>query len=131
MHALEFIEKKYNGVKEFPQFKSGDTVKIHVKIKEGEKERIQIFQGVVIRIHRAQTSSTFTVRKISYGVGVERVFPLYSPVIQKIEVTMVGKVRRSRLFYLRGLQGKKARIFAEERGIVTGSAEPVTEQTVA
>ncbi|MBX7147919.1 50S ribosomal protein L19 [bacterium] len=131
MQALEFIEKKYNGVKQFPQFKSGDTVKIHVKIKEGDKERVQIFQGAVIRIHRAQARTTFTVRKVSYGVGVERVFPLYSPVIQKIEVVMSGRVRRSRLYYLRDLQGKKARIFAEERGIVSGTADTTTEPVPA
>jgi large subunit ribosomal protein L19 len=97
-------------VKTIPDFRSGDTVRVHVRILEGDKERIQVFEGIVIRRKRAGTSSNFTVRKLSYGVGVERQFPLYSPLISKIEVKSRGKVRRSRLFYLRELRGKAARI---------------------
>ncbi|MCZ6695897.1 MAG: 50S ribosomal protein L19 [Acidobacteria bacterium] len=93
-----------------PAFRSGDSVKVHVKIREGEKDRIQIFQGTVIAIRGGGTGRTFTVRKISDGVGVERVFPLYSPIIGKIEVVRRGRVRRSKLYYLRELKGKAARI---------------------
>ncbi len=93
-----------------PEFRSGDTVRVHVRIKEGDKERIQVYEGVVIRRKRAGVASTFTVRKMSYGVGVERIFPLHSPMIAKIERKLRGKVRRSRLFYLRELRGKAARI---------------------
>lgn len=93
-----------------PRFRPGDTVRVHVRIKEGDKERIQVFEGVVIRRKRNGMASTFTVRKLSYGVGVERIFPLYSPMVAKIEVRRRGRVRRSRLFYLRERTGKKARI---------------------
>lgn len=93
-----------------PDFRPGDTVKVHAKIREGEKERIQVFQGVVIRKRKGTVGATFTVRKVSYGVVVERVFPLHSPIIDKIEVTARGKVRRARLYYLRNLRGKAARI---------------------
>lgn len=93
--------------KSFPVFKAGDSVSVHVKIKEGNKERIQLFQGTVIqRRHSNTNGETFTVRKISNGVGVERIFPLLSPNIEKIEVAQRGKVRRARLYYLRGKQGK-------------------------
>ncbi len=93
-----------------PQFRPGDTVRVHVRITEGDKERIQVFEGVVIRRKRGGITSTFTVRKLSYGVGVERIFPLNGPMVAKIEVRRRGKVRRSRLFYLRERTGKKARI---------------------
>ncbi len=93
-----------------PVFRSGDSVKVHVKVREGEKDRIQIFQGTVIAIRGGGTGSTFTVRKISDGVGVERIFPLHSPIIGKIEVVRRGRVRRSKLYYLRELKGKAARI---------------------
>jgi large subunit ribosomal protein L19 len=93
-----------------PAFHSGDSVKVHVKVREGEKDRIQIFQGTVIAIRGGGTGSTFTVRKISDGVGVERIFPLYSPIIGKIEVVRHGRVRRSKLYYLRERKGKAARI---------------------
>jgi large subunit ribosomal protein L19 len=93
-----------------PAFGPGDTVKVYVKIKEGEKERLQAFQGVVISKRKGTTNATFTVRKVSYGVGVERVFPLHSPIIDRIEVLTHGKVRRSKIYYLRKLRGKAARI---------------------
>ena len=95
---------------DLPDFGPGDTVKVHVKIKEGEKERIQVFQGVVVGKRRGTTNATFTVRKVSYGVGVERVFPLHSPVLDKIEVLTRGRVRRAKIYYLRNLRGKAARI---------------------
>lgn len=97
-----------------PEFRVGDSVKVHVKVREGEKDRIQIFQGVVIARRGGGTGSSFTVRKVSNGVGVERVFPLFSPVIGKIEVVRRGRVRRSKLYYLRERRGKAARI-AEKR----------------
>ena len=93
-----------------PEFRVGDTIKVHYKIIEGEKERVQVFQGVVIKRHRAGVRSTFTVRKVSFNVGVERVFLLHTPRIEKIEVVSRGVVRKARLFYLRGLAGKAARV---------------------
>ncbi len=95
---------------DLPKFVAGDTVIVHVKIKEGEKERIQAFQGVCISKSGGQMNATFTVRKVSYGIGVERVFPLHSPVIDKIEVVTHGRVRRAKIYYLRKLRGKAARI---------------------
>ena len=93
-----------------PEFRPGDTVRVHVRIPEGDKERIQVFEGVVIARKRGGPRATFTVRKISYGVGVERVFPLHSPMVARIEVKSRGRVRRSKLFYLRERKGKAARI---------------------
>jgi len=93
-----------------PTFKAGDTVRVHVKVKEGNRERIQVFEGVVIKRRGSGVSETFTVRKISYGVGVERAFPLNTPKIEKIEVMRRGRVRRAKLYYLRNLTGKAARI---------------------
>jgi large subunit ribosomal protein L19 len=95
---------------DLPSFSAGDTIKVHVKIREGEKERIQVFQGVVISKRNNGAQSTFTVRKISYGVGVERVFPAHSPFIDQIEVIAKGRVRRAKIYYLRKLRGKAARI---------------------
>jgi large subunit ribosomal protein L19 len=95
---------------DIPSFNPGDTIKVHVKVKEGDKERIQVFQGVVISRKGGGTRSMFTVRKISGGIGVERMFPLYSPTIDKIEVERHGRVRRAKLYYLRNLRGKAARI---------------------
>ena len=95
---------------DLPDFKAGDTVKVHVKVIEGSRSRVQVFQGVVIRIHGAGIGRTFTVRKISFGVGVERTFPLHSPIFEKIEVVTRGDVRRAKLYYLRNLTGKKAKI---------------------
>ena len=99
---------------DLPDFAAGDTVKVHVKIKEGEKERIQVVQGVVISRRNGTTNATFTVRKVSYGIGVERIFPLHSPAIDKIEVVTRGRVRRAKIYYLRKLRGKAARI--KEKG---------------
>ena len=109
MDILEKIQKA-SLKKGIPVFRAGDTVRVHCKIREGEKERIQAFEGVCISRHRSGIRSSFSVRKISYGVGVERVFPLHSPLIDRIEVLSFGKVRRARLFYLRKLSGKAARI---------------------
>lgn len=95
---------------DMPTFKAGDTVKVHYRIVEGEKERIQVFQGAVLRMRRGTTNSTFTVRKVSDGVGVERIFPLHTPGIDRVEVVSEGKVRRSRIYYLRDLAGKAARV---------------------
>jgi len=109
---IKFIEQESNESRaSFPQFGAGDTVNVHVKIKEGAKERIQQFQGTVIqRKNSGSNGETFTVRKISGGIGVERIFPLLSPNLDKVEVLRRGKVRRARLYYLRGRQGKAARI---------------------
>ena len=109
MNVMEALEKEQMRG-DIPGFRPGDTIKVHVKIKEGEKERIQVFQGVVIRRRRGNTGATFTVRKVSYGIGVERIFPLHSPIIDKIEIMTRGRVRRARLYYLRNLRGKAARI---------------------
>jgi large subunit ribosomal protein L19 len=109
MDVMKKIEMENMRV-DMPAFRSGDTVKVHLRIVEGEKERIQVFQGNVIRVRRGTTNATFTVRKISDGVGVERIFPLNSPFIDHVEVVSQGRVRRSRLYYLRALKGKAARI---------------------
>ncbi len=109
MDIIRQTESKFMKA-EVPEFKPGDTVKVHVKIKEGDKERIQIFQGTVIQRKGGGINETFTVRKISAGIGVERVFPLHSPTVVKIETVREGRVRRGKLFYLRGLRGKSARI---------------------
>ena len=109
MRSLEQIEKEQMRM-DLPDFRPVDTVKVHVKIKEGEKERIQVFEGTVIRKRLGANRSSFTVRKISYGVGVERIFPTHSPAIDRVEVVQKGKVRRAKLYYLRQLKGKAARI---------------------
>ena len=109
MNILHKLERE-NMRLDIPEFIAGDTVKVHVKIREGEKERIQVFQGVVISKRKGRTDATFTVRKISYGVGVERIFPFHSPIIDTIEVVSRGRVRRSRIYYLRKLRGKASRI---------------------
>ncbi len=102
-------------LRELPPYRVGDTVRVHFRIREGEKERVQVFEGVVIRRRNAGLRSTFTVRKVSYGVGVERIFPAHSPRIEKIEIMARGHVRQARLYYLRELRGKKARLRASQR----------------
>ena len=109
MNVVDYIGME-NMRKDVPQFKAGDTLKVHVKITEGDKQRIQMFQGVCIKRRNSGVGSTFTVRKVSNGMGVERVFPLHGPVVDKVEVLTVGRVRRAKLYYLRNLQGKAARI---------------------
>ncbi|HLI33709.1 MAG TPA: 50S ribosomal protein L19 [Terriglobia bacterium] len=109
MSLIQKIEQEQMK-KDLPAFRAGDTVRVHVKIKEGDKERIQAFEGTVIRIRRGGINSIFTVRKISFGQGVERIFPLHSPAVDKIEVTRSGRVRRAKLYYLRNLKGRAARI---------------------
>ncbi len=108
MSMASLIEVKPNP--NIPAFASGDTVKVSAKIVEGEKERTQSFQGVVIKVRRGGAGASFTVRRIAYGIGVERTFPLYSPLVEKVEVVRQGKVRRAKLYYLRGLSTKASRI---------------------
>ena len=110
MEAIKFIENDLSPVSELPSFKSGDTITVYYKIKEGDKERTQHFQGVVLQRRNSGANETFTIRKISGGIGVERIFPLASPFIEKIEVIKHGDVRRARIFYLRERTGKSARI---------------------
>jgi large subunit ribosomal protein L19 len=113
MNSLQAVQSSQLRT-DLPKFRPGDTVRVHVKIKEGDKYRIQVFEGVVIVIKRNQVSSTFTVRKVSFGYGIERIFPVHSPIIDKLEVMKSGKVRRARLYYLRLRRGKSARL--KERG---------------
>ena len=108
MTAVETVERG-NMVKR-PAIKPGDTVRVHVKVREGDKERIQIFEGIVIGLHRGGTRASFTVRKVSFGQGVERIFPLHSPIIEKIDVIRTAQVRRAKLYFLRDLKGKAARM---------------------
>lgn len=109
MNPTDVVERPYLR-DDVPDFKAGDTVKVHVRVVEGERERVQVFEGVVIRRRGSQLSETFTVRKVSFGVGVERTFPLHSPMLAKIEVATHGDVRRSKLYYLRDRVGKKAKV---------------------
>ena len=108
MGAIEQVEQPQ--LTERPAMKSGDTVRVHVKVREGDKERIQVFEGVVIGLHRGGTRASFTVRKVSFGQGVERIFPLHSPIIDKIDVVRTARVRRAKLYFLRNLKGKAARM---------------------
>ena len=108
MKAIELIEQPH--VVKRPAMRSGDTVRVHVKVREGDKERIQIFEGIIIGLHRGGARASFTVRKVSFGQGVERIFPLHSPTIAKVEVMRSSKVRRAKLYYLRDLKGKAARM---------------------
>jgi large subunit ribosomal protein L19 len=109
MNKLQEVEKEYLR-QDIPDFRAGDTLRVHVTVSEGDKQRIQVFQGVVIARRGHGTGESFSVRKISGGVGVERVFPLHSPVIDRVEVVRRGRVRRAKLYYLRSLRGKAARI---------------------
>ena len=113
MKAIELVERTQ--LKERPQIKSGDTVRVHVKVREGDKERVQIFEGIVIGLRRGGARASFTVRKVSFGQGVERIFPLHSPVIQKVDVVRSARVRRAKLYYLRELKGKAARMRETKR----------------
>jgi large subunit ribosomal protein L19 len=116
MRTLDFVENELLR-RDLPPFKVGDTVAVHVKVREGDKERIQLFQGLVIRRKGGGISETFTVRKISSGVGVERIFPVQSPLVTKIDIQSRGFVRRAKLYYLRGLTGKKARLHSKVRDL--------------
>ena len=109
MNPIEILEKEQIRL-DLPPFRVGDTVRVYSRIKEGDKERVQVYEGVVIRKRKGSTGATFTVRKVSYGVGVEKIFPLHSPTIDKIEVVSKGRVRRARLYYLRKLRGRAARL---------------------
>ena len=113
MKAIEIVEKPH--VMKRPAMRSGDTVRVHVKVREGDKERIQIFEGLVIALHRGGSRATFTVRKVSFGQGVERIFPLHSPTVDKIDVLRGAKVRRAKLTFLRDLKGKAARMKEQKR----------------
>jgi len=113
MKAIETVEGPH--VTKRPAMRSGDTVRVHVRVREGDKERIQIFEGMVIGLHRGGTNATFTVRKVSFGQGVERIFPLHSPTIDRVEVVRGAKVRRAKLYFLRDLKGKAARMKEQKR----------------
>jgi large subunit ribosomal protein L19 len=113
MRAIESIEQPHLTTR--PPMRSGDTVRVHVKVREGDKERIQVFEGTVIGMHRGGANATFTVRKVSFGQGVERIFPLHSPIIDHIDVVRGAKVRRAKLYFLRELKGKAARMKEQKR----------------
>ncbi len=113
MNALEMIERPH--LVERPEMRSGDTVRVHVKVREGDKERIQVYEGMVIGMHRGGSRASVTVRKVSFGQGVERIFPLHSPTVDKIEVIRSAKVRRAKLYFLRELRGKAARMKEKRR----------------
>lgn len=123
-NIINFVEEKYLK-KEIPEFKVGDTVKVHFRVQEGEKERIHIFEGVVIKKGGRGINKNFTVRKISYGIGVERIFPLHSPLLEKVEVVNTGRVRRAKLYYLRHKIGKGTKI---KKRIVSVPEEGTPEQ---
>jgi large subunit ribosomal protein L19 len=127
MHPTETIDRD-SLRDDIPDFRPGDTVKVHVRVVEGNRERVQVFQGAVMRRQGGGVQETFTVRKVSFGVGVERTFPVHSPTIAKIEVTTLGDVRRAKLYYLRDRHGKAAKI--KERRIPRGKAEAVVEDDV-
>ncbi len=126
---IQLAVKKFNPTKAFPDFRAGDTIEVHVKVKEGEKERVQLYRGIVIRLQGKGVARSFTVRKISDGIGVERTFPFASPSVDKIELISNGQVRRSKLYYLRRLEGKAAKIKSE---LATASQQVSTvEETAA
>jgi large subunit ribosomal protein L19 len=132
LSALEYVESKQLR-KDIVDFRTGDTVRVHWKVKEGEKERVQPFEGVVIRKTKGANRATFTVRKVSYGVGVERIFPLHSPRYERIDVVTRGSVNRNRLFYLRELKGKASRVDVQEEilEVATPDAAPAAEASSA
>lgn len=113
MNAIEIVERAQT--RKRPAIKSGDTVRVHVKIREGDKERVQVFEGLVIALHRGGARASFTVRKVSFGQGVERIFPLHSPIIERIDVVRTARVRRAKLYFLRKLSGKAARMRERKR----------------
>ena len=113
MSVIDIVERAQ--MLQRPPIKAGDTVRVHVKVREGDKERIQIFEGMVIGMHRGGTRASFTVRKVSFGQGVERIFPLHSPIIDKIDIIRTARVRRAKLYFLRGLKGKAARMKEQKR----------------
>jgi large subunit ribosomal protein L19 len=113
MKAIEIVERPHLASR--PDMRAGDTVRVHVKVREGDKERVQVFEGTVIGIHRGGSRATFTVRKVSFGQGVERIFPLHSPTIDRIDVIRGAKVRRAKLYFLRDLKGKAARMKEQKR----------------
>jgi large subunit ribosomal protein L19 len=115
MNAVETVERTQMAQR--PTMKPGDTVRVHVKVREGDKERIQVFEGMVIGMHRGGVRATFTVRKVSFGQGVERIFPLHSPIIDKIDVVRSAQVRRAKLYFLRNLKGKAARMKEQKKAI--------------
>lgn len=115
MNLMDMVEQREVTDRVVPR--SGETVRVHVKVREGDKERIQIFEGIVIGLHRGGSRATFTVRKVSFGQGVERIFPLHSPIIDKIDVVRSAKVRRSKLYFLRDLKGKAARMKEQKRTV--------------
>jgi large subunit ribosomal protein L19 len=115
MNAVETVERTQMAQR--PTMKPGDTVRVHVKVSEGDKERIQVFEGMVIGMHRGGVRATFTVRKVSFGQGVERIFPLHSPIIDKIDVVRSAQVRRAKLYFLRNLKGKAARMKEQKKAI--------------
>ena len=115
MSAIDVVEQ--NQLTERPAIRSGDTVRVHVKVREGDKERVQVFEGIVIGMHRGGLRASFTVRKVSFGQGVERIFPLHSPIIQKIEIVRSARVRRAKLYFLRERRGKAARMKETRRTI--------------
>lgn len=118
MNAIEYVQQQMSGAKEFPKFKAGDNVTVNYRIVEGSKERIQSFKGDVLKRQGRGATQTFTVRKISDGIGVERVFPIFSPNIESIAVNKIGRVRRAKLYYLRQRSGKSARIAEKKRAAV-------------
>ena len=122
MHKLDALDSA-SLRSDIPAFRAGDTVKVHVKVVEGTRSRIQVFQGVVIRRHGGGVGETFTVRKVSFGVGVERTFPLHTPIIDKIEVVTRGDVRRAELYYLRYLRGKAAKIKEKRESVPAGKGK--------
>ena len=128
--ALEYIESKQIR-KDITDFRTGDTVRVFWKVKEGEKERVQPFEGIVIRKTKGYNRATFTVRKMSYGVGVERIFPLHSPRYERIEVLVRGDVNRNRLFYLRDLKGKASRVDSQEEQMDVAAGEPIAASEAA
>jgi ribosomal protein L19 len=135
MNILDAVDAK-SLRKDIPQFRAGDELKIHVRVIEGSKSRIQVFQGIVIRRQGDGVRETFTIRKVSYGVGVERTFPVHTPVIEKIELVKKGDVRRAKLYYLRDLRGKAAKIREKRDGIegygdgILSTPEPIVEPVV-